>query len=90
MEDKKPNSLLGFKSHFLICLIILSVALIPSPSQSAVATGPFDSGYKHGFSDAQRGGHPYLVRSGGTSAHIDTFMQGYNVSIMSTNFLYCF
>ena len=90
MEDKKPNSLLGFKSHFLICLIILSVALIPSPSQSAVATGPFDSGYKHGFSDAQRGGHPYLVRSGGTSAQIDTFMQGYNVSIMSTNFLYCF
>jgi hypothetical protein len=90
MEDKKPNSLLGFKSHFLICLIILSVALIPSPSQSAVATSPYDSGYNHGFSDAQRGGHPYLVRSGGTSAHIDTFMQGYNVSIMSTNFLYCF
>jgi hypothetical protein len=78
MEDKKPNSLLGFNSHFLICLIILSVALIPSSSQSTVATSPYDSGYNHGFSDAQRGGHPYLVRSGGASAHTDTFMQGYN------------
>src|SRR5918911_3704191 len=78
MEDNKPTSLLGFMHYFLIYLIILSVALIPSSSQSAVATSPYDSGYNHGFSDAQRGGHPYLVRSGGISAHTDTFMQGYN------------
>jgi hypothetical protein len=56
----------------------ISVPLISSSSQSAVATSPYDSGYNHGFSDASRGGPPYLLRSGGTSAHTDTFMQGYN------------
>lgn len=38
----------------------------------------YNSGYDHGCSDAQLGGHPYLVRKGGAESHTAIFMQGYN------------
>jgi hypothetical protein len=46
--------------------------------QSVYAVSPYQSGYNHGCSDAQLGGHPYLDTPGkGPSFHTGIFMQGY-------------
>ena len=43
----------------------------------------YNSGYVHGCNDAKVSDngskHPYLDSNGGTSAHTDTFMKGYNI-----------
>lgn len=79
MMQKNPNSIpaswLFYASVFSVLLTLLFFVDFPS----AHAIDPYDSGFNHGFSDAQHGdSHPYLVRSGGSRAHTDVFMQGYN------------
>jgi len=55
-------------------LLLANLFFIPL----VAAMGPYDSGYSHGFSDAQNGGHPYLSARGGKSGHTARFLQGYN------------
>ncbi len=74
----------GLKQHndftraitIVLTLLLLPVNLFFIPLVAAL--DPYDSGYSHGFSDAQNGGHPYLSESGGKSGHTARFLQGYN------------
>jgi hypothetical protein len=77
MRAKNPNSILG--SCLLYAIVLLTLTLFVVDFSSVYAISPYDSGYNHGFSDAEHGGsHLYLERSGGPAAHTDIFMQGYN------------
>jgi hypothetical protein len=62
-----------------VAVILVSMSSgFTSPTWALTDNERYNSGYNHGCSDAQQGGHPYLYGSGGEQSHSARFMQGYN------------
>jgi hypothetical protein len=69
------------RTYFALALIIAIAGSLVLPINLALAltdNDRYNSGYNHGCSDGNQGGHYYLSAKGGAANHTPIFMQGYN------------